>query len=110
MQQPKNPLHGITLEKLLTELIEQYGFAQLAAWLPIRCFSQQPSLKSSLAFLRKTPWARAAVEAIYLQKPTAGSEFSAQAAAQGQSQEQWLAKQQAPAKADKGWQGWGDKE
>ncbi|MFK7929343.1 MAG: VF530 family DNA-binding protein [Myxococcota bacterium] len=62
-----DPLHGITLKVLLETLIEQYGFEELAARVPIRCFENDPSLNSSLKFLRKTPWARAKVEAIYVQ-------------------------------------------
>jgi len=62
----KDPLHGITLEKLLTELIEHYGFEELSYMVRIRCFSENPSLKSSLKFLRKNQWARDKVENIYL--------------------------------------------
>ena len=69
MNQPtsKAPLHGITLEKLLTVLVEQYGWDELGRRVPIRCFLFDPSIKSSLKFLRKTPWARAKVEQIYIQ-------------------------------------------
>ncbi|HSC85502.1 MAG TPA: VF530 family protein [Pseudomonas sp.] len=63
---PNNPLHGITLEKLLTELVEQYGWEGLAKRIDIRCFKSDPSIKSSLTFLRKTPWARAEVEALFV--------------------------------------------
>jgi len=56
--QSKNHLHGITLEMILNQLIQQYGWAELAKRIPIRCFTNQPSLKSSLKFLRRTPWAR----------------------------------------------------
>jgi uncharacterized protein (DUF2132 family) len=63
---PKDPLHGITLERLLTELVEHYGWPELAARVDIRCFRFDPSVKSSLVFLRKTPWARAKVEALYV--------------------------------------------
>ncbi|WP_437883327.1 VF530 family DNA-binding protein [Pseudomonas sp. LRF_L74] len=62
----KNPLHGITLEKLLTELVERYGWDGLAKRIDIRCFKSDPSIKSSLTFLRKTPWARERVEALYV--------------------------------------------
>lgn len=65
--QPKNLLHGVTLETLLTELHAQYGWEGLAGKLNINCFRQNPSIKSSLKFLRKTPWARERVEAIYIQ-------------------------------------------
>jgi uncharacterized protein (DUF2132 family) len=64
--QKNNPLHGITLEQILTHLIEKYGFDHLGEEVAIRCFTHDPSLKSSLKFLRKTPWARAKVEKLYL--------------------------------------------
>ena len=64
--QPKNPLHGITLETIVTELATRYGWDELAREVPIRCFQFDPSVKSSLQFLRRTPWARAKVEALYL--------------------------------------------
>ena len=64
--QINNPLHGITLETLLTQLVSQYGWGWLAERLPINCFLNEPSIKSSLAFLRKTHWARQKIEAIYL--------------------------------------------
>lgn len=63
---PNNPLHGITLKVLLTELVEHYGWDTLAESIEIRCFYNNPSLNSSLKFLRKTPWAREKVEAMYL--------------------------------------------
>lgn len=53
-----NPLHGITLEKMLLELVDYYGWEQLSQRIKIRCFSHEPSIKSSLKFLRRTPWAR----------------------------------------------------
>ncbi len=62
----KDPLHGITLERLLNQLVQQYGWVELAKRIPIRCFSHEPSLKSSLKFLRRTPWARKKVEELYL--------------------------------------------
>lgn len=61
-----DPLHGVTLEALLTELVEAYGWDELAAQIPIRCFQNEPSIASSLKFLRRTPWARAKVESFYL--------------------------------------------
>jgi uncharacterized protein (DUF2132 family) len=64
--QPNNPLHGITLEKLLGELVEHYGWAALGREIDIRCFNVDPSIPSSLKFLRRTPWARQRVEALYL--------------------------------------------
>ena len=64
--QPNNPLHGITLEKLLTRLVEHYGWEALGLEIDIRCFNWEPSIKSSLKFLRKNQWARDEVEALYL--------------------------------------------
>jgi len=64
--QPRNPLHGLTLERILTELVAAYGWEGLAAQVPVRCFSLNPSIKSSLQFLRRTPWAREKVEGLYL--------------------------------------------
>ncbi len=67
MTQPqKNPLHGITLEALLTELVAQYGWDGLAQRVDVRCFKSDPSIKSSLTFLRRTPWAREKIEELYL--------------------------------------------
>ncbi len=66
IEQPKNPLHGITLEIILTRLVEQYGWEDLGRRIPINCFTHDPSIKSSLKFLRKTPWARKKVEELYL--------------------------------------------
>lgn len=64
--QANNPLHGITLEQILTRLVEQYGWEGLGKHIAIRCFTHDPSMKSSLKFLRKTPWARQKVEDLYL--------------------------------------------
>jgi len=63
---PNDPLHGITLEGILNCLIERYGWEEMGRAIEIRCFNLDPSLKSSLAFLRKTPWARKKVEEMYL--------------------------------------------
>jgi len=65
-QQPNNPLHGITLEQIMNNLVEQYGWSELSKRINIRCFKNDPSVKSSLKFLRKTPWARTKVENLYL--------------------------------------------
>ena len=65
-QQPNNPLHGVTLEQIVTSLVEHYGWPGLSERINIRCFSHDPSIKSSLKFLRKTPWAREKVEALYI--------------------------------------------
>lgn len=67
MEQPNNPLHGVTLKAIVEALVAAHGFEELARRVPIRCFQNEPSVKSSLKFLRKTPWARARVEAIYLE-------------------------------------------
>ena len=67
-EQQNNPLHGVTLEAILRLLVERYGWEGLAERIPVRCFSSDPSVKSSLTFLRRTPWARAKVEALYLGK------------------------------------------
>ena len=64
--QPRNPLHGVTLEQIVTALAEHYGWAGLAERIPLRCFSSEPSVASSLKLLRKTPWAREKVEGLYL--------------------------------------------
>ena len=64
--QPRNPLHGLTLEAILTALVAHYGWPGLGERIPVRCFLSDPSLKSSLAFLRRTPWAREKVEGLYL--------------------------------------------
>ncbi len=64
--QPNNPLHGLTLETILTQLVERYGWEELGLLIPVRCFQHEPSIKSSLKFLRRTQWARERVEALYL--------------------------------------------
>ncbi len=62
----KDPLHGVTLERIVKELAEEYDWTGLADRVPVRCFQFDPSLKSSLTFLRKTPWARAKVERLWI--------------------------------------------
>ena len=70
--QPKNPLHGVTLAMILEDLIARMGWEEMGRAMPIRCFTNDPSMKSSLQFLRRTPWARAEVEALYLRtRPSA---------------------------------------
>jgi len=64
-KQANNPLHGITLETIVIALVDYFGWEELAKRIPIRCFSENPSVKSSLKFLRKTPWARDKVEGLY---------------------------------------------
>ena len=63
--QPKNPLHGITLEAIVTALVAHFGWDGLAQRIPVNCFTHDPSIKASLKFLRKTPWARDKVESLY---------------------------------------------
>lgn len=65
-KQVNNPLHGVTLEQVLNHLVERYGWVEMGKMIEIRCFNVDPSVQSSLKFLRKTPWARAKVEALYL--------------------------------------------
>jgi len=65
-QKPIDPLHGVTLEMMLTRLVERYGWEEMGRTIAIRCFNNDPSIKSSLQFLRKTPWARDKVEDLYL--------------------------------------------
>ena len=65
-QQANNPLHGITLEQIVNNLVEHYGWNDLGKWINIRCFNSNPSINSSLKFLRKTPWARKKVENLYI--------------------------------------------
>jgi uncharacterized protein (DUF2132 family) len=65
--QPNNPTHGITLEMIMNQLVKQYSWDELGNRIPIKCFTDKPSIKSSLKFLRRTPWARKKVEELYLQ-------------------------------------------
>ena len=64
--QPRNPLHGLTLEAIVTQLVAYYGWPGLGERIPLRCFTSDPSVASSLKFLRKTPWAREKVQGLYL--------------------------------------------
>ncbi|MBY5951177.1 MAG: VF530 family protein [Cyclobacteriaceae bacterium] len=64
--QPNNPLHGLRLDTILEQLVAHYGWKELGERITIRCFTHDPSIKSSLKFLRKTPWARERVEGLYL--------------------------------------------
>jgi len=64
--QSSNPLHGITLESIVTRLVERHGWDELARRVPIRCFLYDPSIKSTLTFLRKTPWARKRIENMFI--------------------------------------------
>lgn len=65
--QPNDPLHGQTLEKIVIRLVEEYGWEELADRIRIRCFANNPSVKSTLSFLRKTPWARNKIEALFIE-------------------------------------------
>ncbi|TDQ78034.1 uncharacterized protein DUF2132 [Sphingobacterium yanglingense] len=67
-EQKNNPLHGKRLDFILEALVEYYGWRELGRIIPIRCFNENPSIKSSLTFLRKTPWAREKVEQLYIKK------------------------------------------
>ncbi len=69
-EQPNNPLHGITLETILNELVRKYGWKEMGERIPIKCFTSDPSIKSSLKFLRRTPWARKKLEELYLESFT----------------------------------------
>lgn len=64
----QDPLHGITLKAIVTQLVEQYGWKELGSHIKIKCFTNDPGINSSLKFLRKTPWAREKVEALYLRR------------------------------------------
>jgi len=65
-EQPRNPLHGVTLAMMVQALVDHFGWAELGRQVPIRCFTTEPSVNSSLKFLRRTPWAREKVESLYL--------------------------------------------
>ena len=72
----QDPLHGITLKTIVTELEQKYGWQKLGQLIKINCFTQDPSINSSLKFLRKTPWARSKVEQLYIQSQNPGVPFS----------------------------------
>jgi len=67
-EQPNNPLHGKTLESILIDLVDMFGWEELGYLIPINCFLKDPSIKSSLKFLRRMPWARAKVEKLYIER------------------------------------------
>lgn len=75
-QQPNNPLHGITLKEILEHLVKRYQWEGLAERIHINCFKNEPSMNSSLKFLRKTPWARLELEALYLHSLGSGPTFA----------------------------------
>jgi len=72
--QSHDPMHGVTLERMLTELVEHFGWKEMGRRIAIRCFRSDPGVGSSLKFLRKTPWAREKVEAMYLEMASARAE------------------------------------
>jgi len=72
LAQPNNPLHGITLEIILNRLVDYYGWERLGEYIDINCFNNDPSIKSSLKFLRKMPWARKLVEDLYVETASRG--------------------------------------
>lgn len=74
--QPNNPLHGLTLETILRQLVDWYGWQELGAQINIRCFNEDPGISSSLKFLRTTPWARDKVEALYIKSLKEGKKAS----------------------------------
>lgn len=74
--QPNNLLHGATLERILTDLVERVGWSRLGQRVNIRCFNHEPSIASSLKFLRRTPWARSQVEALYIETVYRGMDAS----------------------------------
>lgn len=76
-EQVNNPLHGKTLEAIVTHLVDYFGWAELGERITIKCFNENPSVKSSLTFLRKTPWARKKVEDLYLKVLNPPSKFKA---------------------------------
>jgi uncharacterized protein (DUF2132 family) len=82
---PQNPLHGITLEKMVTDLQAHYGWEMLGRIIKINCFTWQPSIKSSLTFLRRTPWARQKVEQLYLDTLPDFQQNDAEAPASGEA-------------------------
>ncbi|MEI6148600.1 MAG: VF530 family protein [bacterium] len=69
---PRDPLHGVKLETIVNHLVSRYGWTEMGLRIPIRCFQMNPSVKSSLTFLRKTPWARQKVEAWFIQERMKG--------------------------------------
>jgi uncharacterized protein (DUF2132 family) len=72
-EQPNNPLHGKTLEAILQHLVKYYGWKEMGLRIRIRCFNENPSIQSSLKFLRRTPWARKKVESLYLESLEKGA-------------------------------------
>ena len=85
--QPNNPLHGITLAAILDHLVERYGWEELGTRIDIRCFTHDPSVKSSLKFLRRTDWARAKVERLYLKSVCYGKPNVIESDDEGQDRE-----------------------
>lgn len=73
-QHNQDPLHGITLKEIVTQLVDEYGWQELSSRITIKCFSNDPSISSSLKFLRKTPWARQKVEQLYIDTDWSGKQ------------------------------------
>jgi uncharacterized protein (DUF2132 family) len=77
-EQPRNPLHGVKLEQIVTDLVDTFGWEVLAEQVSLNCFKANPSVKSSLKFLRKTPWARDKVESLYVYAIVRGKRLRSQ--------------------------------
>ena len=105
-EQPHNPLHGVKLEQLVTDLVDAFGWKVLAQQVNVNCFRDNPSIKSSLKFLRKTPWARDKVESLYVYALVRGKPLRPQSEYQAKAQSSLCAtaksssQSQASAKAD----------
>ena len=84
-EQPRNPLHGVTLEQIITDLVDTFGWELLAQQVNVNCFRDNPSVKSSLKFLRKTQWARDKVESLYVYAIVRGKPLKPQAEYQAQA-------------------------
>jgi uncharacterized protein (DUF2132 family) len=80
---PRDPLHGITLEKILNQLVQRHGWSEMGRRIPVRCFQFNPTVKSSLTFLRKTPWARKKVEDWFIEELSIGSSATEKGEAPG---------------------------
>lgn len=97
-EHPRNPLHGVKLEQVVTDLVDAFGFEGLADQVNLNCFKANPSVKSSLKFLRKTPWARDKIESLYVYAIVRGKPLRSQADYQADYQAKHQAKHQAQAR------------
>jgi uncharacterized protein (DUF2132 family) len=97
-EQPRNPLHGVKLEQIVTDLVESFGWEVLADQINLNCFKADPSIKSSLKFLRKTPWAREKIESLYLYAIVRGKPLRSQADYQADYQAKFQAKTRSQSK------------